>query len=321
MKIQITKKGETKQIETEQIETAQVEADEAATRRSKMNIRNVVAVPEMEAGQTAGAITLWTLSGEVEHEALRRAWTGQGRSEGLLPALPSPQVALHRAMLDERGPRVLVRPLAGGHGYALVAESAVEDDLTHRITLRARVDSDSIQIDADDPAADAAAQRIAAGFARYSATHAAADIGSWLVRRVYGCSAVAIRATGGVYFVPRDRVEEWRGVARALESASACRVYEIPALHSASAVECVMAALAAEAEEEATKIEEQITEVGTRGLRTRSDRVGELVQKVGGYEALLGRHQSALHDRLEHLQAAIAQAILASEEADEGAGR
>ena len=274
----------------------------------------LVAVPGADSG-TVGAITLWHLSGDVESGKLRKAWVAAGEDPRLLPRLPTAGVALHRAMLDERGPRLLVRPLQGGKGWALVSEQAKGDDLEHRIDLRGKVVKGEVEIECSEEE-EPIARRIHSAFERYTSFHSGGDIGSWLVDLAYRLRAVAIRETGGVYFVPKQNVERWSLWGRALEAASACTVYQIPAVGTKEAATCIMAAVSAEAEAEATRMEEELTELGKRGLRNRANHCDALRDKLKGYEDLLGGIQSQLHERLEHLQAAIAQALLVA--SDEG---
>jgi hypothetical protein len=161
------------------------------------------------------------------------------------------------------------------------------------------------------------AERIEHSYAYFRAVLNTDDISAWLTERAGALGALTLRATGGFYFIPRGRTLLWEDVKKILESVSSNVVYTMHVLHASDAIESVMAALVAEAESQATKIEGEIATLGKRGLGNRAQKVVDLREKVGDYEALLGKHATNLHDRLEHLQAAVAQAILVANEGED----
>lgn len=286
------------------------------TRRNETDggVGKFIAVPSLPS-ETAGAIVLWRLSGEVNYTALAAEWEKRGLDARLLPALPSPTVALHRAVEGQRGPRRLVRPLGGRNGWAVVAEKAEEDDLDYSIQTRVKLDTaHRIVI---DPAEGEMAVSLRAAFDHYLDTLVLGDISEWLCDRVVGLHAVPLRDTGGVYFIPRSSVADWQRMASALEAASDCVCHEIAALQTAEAVECILDAVAQEVENEAAAMEKEINDLGERGLRNRMEHCEKVEAKIELYEGLLGAKQEALHERLTRLKASIGAAILKAGSADE----
>jgi hypothetical protein len=270
----------------------------------------VIVVPALPQ-DVAGAVTFWRLAGSVDHARLEGEWRARGLDPRLLPSLPTPAVALHRAIEERREERRLVRPLPKRAGWAIVAERARgEDDLAYHVETRARLDDVGRLV--VEPADSDDARVLAAQFDTHLRTLSFGDVGGWLARRVYALRATALRATGGVYFVPRPSVEEWTLTGQALAAASGCFVHQIPALRTSEAVEAILEAVAQETQAEAKRMEEQIADLGGRGLRARLDECEAVEAKVTFYEDLLGRKATDLHDRLEHLKASIAAALLAS---------
>jgi hypothetical protein len=270
--------------------------------------KGVVVVPAMPTNM-AGAVTFWRLAGVVDYALLAQEWQDAGLPSKLLPDLPTPTVALHRAVEEAREARRLVRPLKNRAGWAIVRErTSGEDDLTYAIETRVRLDAVGSLI--VEPSDTPEAGELRARYDAYLQTLTLGDISGWLSRTTARLKAVPLRDTGGVYFMPRPSVDEWASIGAALGSASACVVHRIPALQTAEAVAAILDAVALETEGEAARMDEEITKLGGKGLQNRLERCEEVEAKVAFYEALLGTHASALHDRLEGLKASIAAALL-----------
>lgn len=272
-------------------------------------VQGIVAVTESM--ETAGAIVWWRLSGSTDGYALRKAWDEAGLPEELVPELPSAEKALRRAVMEQRERRRLVRPLEGTKGWAIVDESATGEDLDYSIAIRVTVNKIG---HADvEPAGATGADEIKVAYNRHLEQLAQTDISTWLVGLAARVRAVALRDTGGVYFIPREQLALWRLMAGALSAASDHRVFEVPALKSDEAVEAVLDAVAREAEAAAQVMEEELEKesLGERALRTRTERCGAIEEKLQTYEKLLGTSLDALHDRLESLRANLAVAALA----------
>lgn len=267
----------------------------------------IVAVESME---TAGAMVWWRLSGTTTLEALRAAWVGQGLAEALLPDNPSPVAAMRRAVQERCERRVLARPLDNVRGWALVAEHAQGEELTHSVSCRVMV-NDEGRLSVNPPDHPLAA-RLRTDYEAHLASISQRDVSHWMCGLLETVHAVSLRDTGGVYFVPRADLPVWRQVVAALRACSAHEVYEVPALRTEEAVEAILAAVAREAANAATEMEDELMDaaLGQRAIRTRAERCERMRAKLAAYEELLGRGLDTITKRVGDLQANLAAAAL-----------
>jgi len=266
-----------------------------------------------EAAATAGTISYWRLSGTVNMVLLNAAWSRQGLPLNLLPHPPSDETALSRAVKEEAQKRVLVRPLAPRGAWAIVREETSAEIVlryTTLVTVRTLQGGVAFTREGATPEVHAEiTQRITANCARHRGELAPEDIGTWLVKLACAKSGVALRDTGGIYFVPRDHTEFWGKVVTAIESVSNHRVFRIPAMRNSEAIDAITDAVTQEAETIVRQMEAKLQGLGDRALATRRKACEELLAKVSAYDALLGV-QLKCRERVEELQAAIAMAAL-----------
>jgi hypothetical protein len=282
-----------------------------------------------EASETAGAISYWRLSGNVELAALALAWAGQGLDKDLLPAQPGDEVALGRAVRDQAGKRRVVRPL-GKRGAWVIKDEAVAasgDDVVHTRVCTVKFESGSAAIEPGEVPSDvfeATAAAIRAGFRQARVELAPEDISGWLIALARDRAAVSLRDSGGIYFVPRTGVEFWRKAVKAIESVGAHRIFQIPALKNSEAIDAILDAVTNETRAAAEAIEAELVAegddaLGARALKTRAEACGSLLSKVEAYENLLGVKLPALVTRIEDLRAGVAAAALKTESAADAA--
>jgi hypothetical protein len=271
-----------------------------------------------EASTAAGAIVWWRLVGEMDLDMLRAAWAAEGLPEAWLPDYPSATVALRRAVSEQTGPRRLLRAHKGA--LVLVDEYERADDLGHETILRVELNlvgrpSFSKVL----PGLSHVAHTIESDFNRLSTHLIHSDISPWLCRIMERVDAVALRETGGIYFVPRFRMPVWEAVVRAVRRCGAHVVSSVPAMQTREAVAAVLDALAQEAAGEVAAIEKDIAEgLGARGLKNRVKATEAVERKLAAYEGLLGEKLEALRSTLEATRGNIAIAIIQAE-ADEAA--
>jgi len=297
---------------------------------------DIVVTPESMT--TAGAVSYWRAGGTVSIEALRKAWETAGLDVALLRKPPEPETALRRAVMDladrvsivinskEAERRTLVRPTAEVSTWAIVEEVVVEGEAPSYTTLAivsfVAGNPHVEQIGGSDEQVQNIDERVSASFAAHHGLYDPADITTWLVKLAYTHKAVTLRDSGGVYFIPRGSMDFWNKAADALEAASHKnhRVFRIPAMKNAEAVEAIVEAVTAEAEQVAQQIDDQVNAgLGVRALETRKAAVNELLAKIASYEELVGQ-QLKVRERVESLGAAVAAAALASMVSDsEGA--
>jgi len=276
------------------------------------------------------------------NNALRR--TGAASA---IPELPSSEVALHRALESLRSKRRLVRPVEGG-GWAVVDEAVdasgtpdvyalqlvVRHDASNRLTFTP--DGHPLEVDIEN------------AYSRHKSEYAATDISQWLVKLCEAHDGVSPRERGGIYFIPKPRLESFREQVGALHEASESRVFYIPAMKSDEAVEAILDAVTREAQDAAASMEdvlnrhleaiaerEAFLEAGTpelansataagkrvlgkRAIRTQLTKLQPLGRKLKLYEALLGKSMAALQKRLDDVKANLVVAALALETEKEG---
>src|SRR4051812_21100190 len=116
-------------------------------------------------GDACGAVVFWTLSGTCDADLLAAAWEEAGLERKVLPQLPSPSVAVRRALGELSERRRLVRPMEGHRGLALVREQATQEDLDHSVELRAKLTAvGTLQV---QPADHALAPQLKAAYAKH----------------------------------------------------------------------------------------------------------------------------------------------------------
>ncbi len=200
---------------------------------------------------SAGLITWWRLSGDVDYAELTDAW---GRAhigfETRLPNLPSPSVALARTVGTLKGRHRLVRPYK--RGFALVKEDEVEEggEPTLDYDVLALIDVDQVGrlrvSGCAKEAADLLLSQLQATFDAAQNTLTSADISSWLTTMVVAFDAVGLRDRGGIYFIPQPFADLYSRFCLMLESVSNHQVHHVPAMHSDDAVRAILDAVRAE---------------------------------------------------------------------------
>jgi hypothetical protein len=289
--------------------------------------KDLVVTPE--ALTTAGCVSYWRVSGNIEIAALHRAWVAAGLDPALIRKAPEPETAFRRAVLDlarreriviagqEAERRTLVRPCKEPHTWAIVEEIVQQGEAPMYTTLVIASCANGAPqfqpIAASDDQLVAITAAASANFAAQQGQFDPADITTWLVKLAYANGAVTLRDSGGVYFIPRPAVDFWSRAATVIETVSqrAHQIFRIPAMRNAEAVEAIVTAVTAEAEQVAKEIEDQINAgLGARALETRKAAASALLAKVASYETLVGQ-QIAVRERVEALQASLATAALA----------
>lgn len=285
------------------------------------NPKGFVAVGDVNDAHV-GAITYWRLSGEVEIDRLRAEFASRGLDAGLLPEVPEDDTAARRAANAQARKHTLVRPLARRGAWAIVNEkitgnaARADADVDFQVGLKVYWKDEKLVF---DPSSHPGIRKVREAFNRFRGVLVVEDISSWLTKLAARCAGVSVRETGGVYFIPRDRLAVWRTVAEALAAASAHRVYRVPAVHGEEAIEAILDALAAEAAREAELMEAELQtsadasdddKLSARQLRTRAERCQQQLVKLATYEKLLGRKLPEVQERMENLNANIAAAAL-----------
>lgn len=281
---------------------------------SAKKVEGIVFVPDHEG--RAGAVTWWRLSGDVVYAELERVWVEAGFAAEDLPSPTSDSVALRRAVDHFRDNQTMVRAHPDG-GFAVVDEYVDDDtgDLEYEVRFHVWIDYEDRTLSFDRTVADELADQVLDAFEKYRGRLASNDLSSWMVRRAKALNAVALRDTGGIYFIPEPAAPTWSAFADVVSKVSASRVYELPALKTDRAVEALLEAVVAEAAEETRKLEEALDsadEHTQRGLKGKASRCKAIADKLRLYEELLGVRATDVGQRLVELDARIVEATLAA---------
>lgn len=270
----------------------------------------------LDGAPIAGCMTWWSLTA-ADYQNLVAAWGAAGFDPADLPSLPSPQVALRRAVRRRRSDGYVIKRVKAG-GYVVKAVFDTDDGYDKDWATECHVGLDErgwlICAPADSPlAADirvdyqAALQELTAG-----------DIRDQVLLPILGrLDSVALRPeTGGVYYVPPQHAGEWKAVAAAIAAAGAGTIYTPGAVSVRDIAPAVLDGITAEATAEAARLRKAVLDddLGARALRSRQAEAQDLAAKLGRYEALLGTSLGVLRAQVASVQADLARAVLAPDD-------
>jgi hypothetical protein len=283
------------------------------------SVSNIVTVNHKTLGAhlPAGAVgytVFWSLTGEVPVASLATSWDAAGLNPDLLPAAPSFAASFSRACNAEKSDTRLVRPVKGGFAFVRETpdnkgkvshdvEAYVYHDATHNVfkseagTLT-QAETDALQ------------RKVEAAVAHHRAHYAINDLSLWVTTRVKAQRAVALRPTGGFYFVPPSGTATIDAMKAALAPVGVT-IFVMASVHNDTAAEAIVAALASEVETMASKVTGEIDaeEVGSRALKSREDAARELASKVEHYESVIGQSLATIQSKLGGLQHSIVVAM------------
>lgn len=297
----------------------------------------IIATESME---SAGAIVYWRLNGDVDHAVLTQLWEDAGLDKSFLPELPTPVVALQRAVAELRQGRTLVRAIATAK-WGIVAEKAQEGsgtrtttstdengvpvvvtiegqraslDYRHDLTITLSPSKEQVVVEtASGGAASPELQaQLQTSFEAHGLKLNSIDISSWLAKLAPRCNAVVLRDMGGVYFIPPAPLVFWRRAVAVLRACSAHRVFEVPAMRSEEAVAAILDAVTREAENTAKGMQEELdgAQLGKKAVVNRQADCDKLEAKLTAYEKLLGCSLTTIHTQLGKLRANLAEALI-----------
>jgi hypothetical protein len=236
----------------------------------------------------AGAAVYWTLSEATDFETLRDGLSAAGF--GKFAPEPRTEQATLKEALENLYPGHDIKALADRKCFEVTKCHAGTDRNEHRHVITARMICGRVETDSeailDNDKIGAEYRRLKDRIPYHTVTRILTDIVSDL-------NGTTLRPTGGIYWLPADRLERWEMAADLIERASLdrkSRVYTLRTICDESAVLAVRAALTAEIEREAADIEKRLHEptAGYEAKRTQRKRAEALRQKLTRYESDLG---------------------------------
>ena len=286
------------------------------------------------AAPAPGAMVYFRGTGETTRGALEAAVTAAGWSTDVLPPLPSTEVALHRAVDKEKDKRRLVRPCAGGGGWALVDELLNDDGVPvgydHANTLTVKRDGAGGLVFSSDE--HPLAQSVRDGYAQALKVYLARDINVFLVNLVRSrMSATCLN--DGHYFVPARHLPTLIAWKNVMAAAGSNKIYMLRAEAGEDTVEAILDAIVREAETETAAMERELdgaaddlnaaeggatssVGLGKRALKTRFSKLDALSAKLVTYEEILGKSLDSVRTRVTNVHGllVVAQCAIDAEE-------
>lgn len=300
-----------------------------AAKGKAMSESKYTIVSDLAAG-AAGAVTFWRMGASISRDALNAALDASLVAAGIDPATVARPKSLRTKAIVTRAIHALED---GSAGIYVDGASDGERVLCRRIfnerglpypvyILAATHDGGSMVIrHLDAPDAAQWEERARAAFVEARDMLGRADVSAWLTDVLEAQQAVSLRDTGGIYYVPELHRGKWNAIDAALRACNhGHRIFEIPAVESARAVEAVMAALEDEATAAMAKLQAEITsdDTGARALRNREDVLSILKEKIATYEKAFGVKAEALANNVSRLRANLTTAIVYRAAVDEG---
>jgi hypothetical protein len=283
-----------------------------------MNVENVRIINDAKPENAGAVIYFRRGGGTVQCSDLRKSWGLADLDTKELPKAPSAAAALKRALDEQKSRSVLVRPLKGERGYALVLEQHDEDnDLDYTVDLTVRLDE--LKLATFNNPEHPLAATIVTRQLFHQTVYNDQDISSFVIDIARKHDAVSLRDTGGIYFIPHTHLDEFNKRAEVLEKNSGLTVFRIPAEDSSNTVKAVLAAIEEEAQKGIEELKafmypEEGDPPGERAIKTKMGKVKELTSKVSRYESLLGESLKSFTDKLTSLQSDMTVMTLASME-------
>jgi hypothetical protein len=262
-----------------------------------------------------GALIFWSLA-EWTDRALLQAGLARVGMAGYVPDPRQPCAALREA-LDEvlGGPRVLVRPLKKRDGFTVVREERGESANTYKQELVARVAANGSGPTLRFDPTDERAEPVRTAFENQLGLLHAGQVSTMLVAIAEGLSSTCLRPSGGLYWLPPHRLDEFQQAASAVEAAGQGKpsaVYILRHPMDADAIRAIHDAIVNEVQSESKRLHDEVVkgELGSRALKTRRDQAAALKSKVALYEEVLDVGLAGLHVAVDQADQAAAAAIL-----------
>lgn len=317
----------------------------------KQNIVQVASDDAVFDRSLAGASVSWELVKCVETEPFREALKVRGIQH--LPEDCSPASALHRMMREMFQDRnCIIRPVENPTGskrpaYAVLPREDDGNKMAFKQKWSCGIDIVSIGASADVSLAfstddqgqmevePSTIEDMVTQFPAYLAQLGAEELSMWLVGLVKSyLQGVPTIGGAGTFFIGPKEVQTWRQLREAVKPFG-IRLYEIPAMRSAEALECVVESVKRytskacdELQEDLVKYQElkqlrktnpKIRDIQGRVIAERTKRISEQMAFVEKYESLFDVKLNELRDSLSSLQSGFGNLTLIGEALEQSA--
>lgn len=244
-------------------------------------------------GTHLGDLCFWSLSeASIVRSDLESKWKTTGLPMELLPEPPTVEKAFKLSVRETQVGLAdrLIRPVIDNEAsvvFAVVHEQK-HDDGTLTYTQEAKVALELLTgtVGTDSPAHELVVA-IKSRFTALRDTHTADDVRRTITRTLQSFSAVLLRESGGVWWVPAPHAEPLRKLQAAIESIGSSRFYLLPVHDSADAHRTLGDAAAKSLETELTELKAEVESF----LAQPPERTSTLVRRFDAFDALKSRAQ------------------------------
>jgi hypothetical protein len=271
---------------------------------------------------SAGAMTYWTIGPQTDPEVLQT-----GLSQLHLPDYaPKPRtwlMSLKAALAEQFAkPEELIRPLRHKqrNGYTVVVEAKGESENTYSRTVNASVDKDGQVFVTAGTADRYELQRLTNHYRRVLPAASVADM---LTEIIHGqLDGIALKAHGGLYFIPEQHVGRWMDIIMVVEAAAVTPTSNdlsvVPLEMNEMTLRDIKRSITREMESAAERLRTDITEndLGDKALLNRAVRASQLRDRIRQYESILGEALDACHQHLDVAVQAFSVASAVQEDAE-----
>ena len=190
----------------------------------------------------------------------------------------------------------LVQPLRNQkeNGFEVVDVTRKDDANDYVVDFAARVIDGQVRISRGY----ASQSKVQSAYEVYRATLGGSAIGGALIDIVKDLGGVTLRDSGGIYWLPDEKLEKWEQVIGAFEAAGDNQVYMVRTIMDAKTVRAVNDAIVDEVIKASGALADEIRDgkLGEQAIETRLQRAKSLHARVAGYELILGQTMVHLHD-------------------------
>jgi hypothetical protein len=260
-----------------------------------------------------GVISFWSLSESCDRRVLNEGWSALGLNK-YVPDAPNDFAVLKRA-LEQVYPKAgtIPRQLRTKTGFFLLDETRGVDANQYGGTTTVKLrpgtngldfaNTDGSEFVYDDRAMEVVS-RFREGQGRLSAAQLAKAMTAVLTQEYH---AVALRPSGGIYWMSGHHNDNWRAAAEVVERACpGSSVYFVENGADTDSVRAVRDAVIHSVEVQSRQMVKEMEEgdLGERALRTKMTEISRLADQVVEYEAILAESLEPLRARLEELRQA-----------------
>lgn len=253
-----------------------------------------------------GGVTYWTLTSKLTQRDALLAELKLSGLEKFCPRTPTAEWCAKKALKKLSNRDDLVRPLEAKDGFSLVNEWRGQDENSYRHAL-------SVKLEADGKAVFNPESLKPVGwdetFASLRGSVPPGKMGQSLTALVYHLGGIALRQSGGVYWLPSTSMSGWRSMARALSRASGGNsvIYVIKHKMDEASMRAVRDAVVEDVGGEVERIHKEVMngELGKKALELRTARAKVLCMQVENYEKYVSCSLTSLRDSLNKLQTAL----------------